>query len=199
MIFHVPPQSKRGLYHVPMAQNRVALLMLALAMSAAAQTGVADRPYWRTVVMGTRGAVAAEHPLQARTAMRVLESGGNAFDAAVALFYITGVVEQHQSGIGGDALLLAYNAREKRVVFINGTGPAPGLATVERFRKEGGIPADGMLSSTVPGAVGAFDLALRKYGTRKYPELLADAIQAAREGHPITHWSASMHAEAVKK
>ena len=158
-----------------------------------------DRPYWRTVLMGTRGAVAAEHPLEARAAMRVLEGGGNAFDAAVALFYMTGVVEQHQSGIGGDALLLAYSAREKQVIFINGTGPAPALATVERYRKEGGIPAEGMRSSTVPGAVGGFDLALRKYGTRKYPELLADAIQAAREGHPLTHWSASMHASAVKK
>ncbi len=149
--------------------------------------------------MGTRGAVAAEHPLEARAALRVLESGGNAFDAAVALFYMTGVVEQHQAGIGGDAFLLAYSAREKRVVFINGTGPAPTLATADWYRKRGGIPADGILSSTVPGAVGAFDLALRKYGTKKYPELLADAIQAARDGHPLTHWSAEMHASSVKK
>ena len=49
----------------------------------------------------------------------------DAFDAAVAVFYMTGVVEQHQSGIGGDAFILAYAAKEKRVVFINGTGPAP--------------------------------------------------------------------------
>ncbi|MFN0103745.1 MAG: gamma-glutamyltransferase [Bryobacteraceae bacterium] len=182
-----------------MARIRFVLWVIAFVMNATAQTNGADRPFWRTVVMGTRGAVAAEHPMQARAAMRVLEGGGNAFDAAVALFYMTAVVEQHQSGIGGDAFLLAYHAREKRVIFINGTGPAPALATVERYRKEGGIPAEGILSSTVPGAVGAFDLALKKYGTRKYPELLADAIQAAREGHPLTHWSAGMHASALKK
>jgi len=187
------------MYYYRMTTRRVAFSLLALAMGATAQTGRADRPFWRTVMMGTRGAVAAEHPLEARAAMRVLESGGNAFDAAVALFYTTGVVEQHQSGIGGDAFLLAYYAREKRVVFINGTGPAPALATVERYRKEGGIPEAGILSSTVPGAVGGFDLALKKYGTRKYPELLADAIRAAKEGHPLTHWSAGMHASAVKK
>ncbi|MEZ5400534.1 MAG: gamma-glutamyltransferase [Bryobacteraceae bacterium] len=170
------------------------LLAVSLPLAAADTT-----PFWRTVVMGTRGAVAAEHPLEARAAIRVLESGGNAFDAAVALFYMTGVVEQHQSGIGGDMFLLAYSAREKQVVFINGTGPAPALATAEHYRKLGGIPAEGMLSSTVPGAVGGFDLALKKYGSRQYPELLAAAIEAAREGHPLTHWAASMHASAVRK
>jgi gamma-glutamyltranspeptidase/glutathione hydrolase len=154
---------------------------------------------WRPVIMGTKGAAAAEHPLEAMTAMRVLERGGNAFDAAVAAFYMTGVVEQHQAGIGGDAFILAYSAKEKRVIFINGTGPAPALATVERYRKEGGIPLAGLLSSTVPGAVGGFDLALKKYGTRRYPELLADAIATARDGHPLSHWSASMHASAVEK
>src|SRR5260370_27468707 len=110
-------------------------------------------PFWRTLVMGTDGMVAAEHPLEARAGMHVLESGGNAFDAAVAVFYMTAVVEQHQAGIGGDAFILAYAAKEKRVIFINGTGPAPKLATLERYRKEGGIPSSGMLANTVPGAV----------------------------------------------
>src|SRR5262249_10158578 len=83
------------MYHYRMTKRR-AVLCLLLAMGAPAQTDSRDRPFWRTVVMGTRGAVAAEHPLQARAAMRILESGGNAFDAAVALFYMTAVVEQHQ-------------------------------------------------------------------------------------------------------
>ncbi len=157
------------------------------------------RPVWRTEVMGTHGMVAAEHPLQALAGLRVLQQSGNAIDAAVAVFYMTAVVEQHQSGLGGDAFLLAYIAAQKRVVFINGTGPAPKLATLERYRKEGGIPGEGMLSSTVPGAVGGFDLALRKYGTRKYPELLGDAIAAARDGHPLTHWAAGNHNASIAK
>src|SRR5262245_56004098 len=64
-----------------------------------------DRPFWRTVVMGTHGMVAAEHPLEALAGFEVLRGGGNAIDAAVAAFYMTGVVEQHQAGIGGDAVI----------------------------------------------------------------------------------------------
>ncbi len=143
--------------------------------------------------------VAAEHPLEALAGLHALEKGGNAIDAAVAVFYMTGVVEQHQAGLGGDAFILAYLAKEKRVIFINGTGPAPALATIERYKKEGGIPSSGMLANTVPGAVGGFDLALRKYGTRKYPELLADAIDAAEGGHPLSNWCAANHEAAILK
>ena len=74
--------------------------------------------------------VAAEHPLQAMAGLDALKAGGNAIDAALAIFYMTAVVEQHQSGLGGDCYLLAYIAKEKKVVFFNGTGPAPKLATL---------------------------------------------------------------------
>ncbi|MBI1787667.1 MAG: gamma-glutamyltransferase [Acidobacteria bacterium] len=149
------------------------------------------RPHWRTVVLGTHGMVAAEHPLEARAGLRVLESGGNAIDAAVAVFYMTTVVEQHQAGIGGDAFILAYIAKEKKVVLFNGTGPAPRMATLDFYRKLGGIPEAGPYSSTVPGAVAGFELARRRYGTLGHAKLIADAIQVAAEGHPLTHWSAS--------
>ena len=154
------------------------------------------QPFWRTVVLGTHGMVAAEHPLEAMAGLDILRSGGNAIDAAAAVFYMTSVVEQHQAGIGGDAFLLAYIAKEKRVVFINGTGPAPKLATPEFYRKLGGIPDAGPHSSTVPGAVGGFDLALKKYGTRDYKMLLAPALDAARNGHGITHFAASNSSRA---
>jgi gamma-glutamyltranspeptidase/glutathione hydrolase len=158
-----------------------------------------NRPYWRPVVMGKFGMVAAEHPLEARAAMKILEQGGNAVDAAVAAFYMTGVVEQHQAGLGGDGFLLAYIAREGKVVFINGTGPAPKLATREFYLEHGGIPDAGPLSTDVPGAVGGFDLALRKYGTLDYQTLLKPAIEAARDGHPLSYWSASQHAANLAK
>ncbi|MBI3697555.1 MAG: gamma-glutamyltransferase, partial [Acidobacteria bacterium] len=151
------------------------------------------------VMMGTNGMVAAEHPLEALAGFDVLRNGGNAIDAAVATFYMTTVVEQHQAGIGGDAFLLAYIAKEKRVVFLNGTGPAPKLATREAYLKLGGIPESGPYASEVPGAVGGFDLALKKYGTRQYDVLLREAIRAAAQGHPLSHWSASNYVEAVAK
>ena len=160
---------------------------------------LSDRPFWRPVVMGTKGMVAAEHPLEAIAAMKVLQGGGNAIDAAVATFYMTSVVEQHQAGIGGDGFILAYIAKERRVVFINGTGPAPKRATREFYKELGGIPDAGPYSSDVPGAVGGFDLAWKKYGTRPYSELLETAIQAAADGHPLSFWSAAHHAAGVEK
>src|SRR5512145_1963191 len=102
---------------------RVVIALLSIACFAQDPAEV-KTPVWRTLVMGTHGMIAAEHPLLARAGLHVLENGGNAFDAAVAVFYMTSVVEQHQAGIGGDAFILAYAAKQKRVVFINGTGPA---------------------------------------------------------------------------
>ena len=159
----------------------------------------ADRPFWRPVIMGTQGMVAAEHPLEAIAAMKALDQGGNAIDAALAAFYMTTVVEQHQAGIGGDGFILAYIAKEDEVVFFNGTGPAPKLATREFYEQHGGIPDAGPLSTDVPGAVGGFDLAWRKYGTKSYKTLLQPAIDAAANGHPLSFWAASNHEQNLEK
>jgi len=179
----------------PFTLVALSFVWLSLATSATAQ----DQPFWRPVVMGTSGMVAAEHPLEARAGMKVLEAGGNAIDAAVAIFYMTSVVEQHQAGIGGDAFVLAYIAKEKRVVFFNGTGPAPKLATREFYAKFNGIPDAGPYSSTVPGALAGMDLALKRYGTMPLAKLIQPAIDAAERGHPLTYWSASLHRQAQSK
>lgn len=158
-----------------------------------------DRPFWRPVLMGTNGMVAAEHPLECRAAIKALEAGGNAIDAAVASFYMTTVVEQHQAGIGGDGFILAYIAKEDRVIFINGTGPAPKLATAEFYRKLGKIPNAGPYSTDVPGMAGGFDLALKKYGTMSYKKLLEPVIEAAGKGHPLSFWASSYHRKTIPK
>ena len=162
------------------------------------EPGPAERPFWRPVIMGTYGMVAAEHPLEAMAGMKVLEAGGNAIDAAVAVFYMTTVVEQHQAGLGGDGFILAYIAKEDRVIFINGTGPAPARATREFYEKLGEIPDAGPYSTDVPGAVSGFDLALARYGTMPYDELLAPAIEAAK-GHPLDFWASRYHETSVEK
>ncbi len=173
--------------------------LLLLGQAATNAQSPSERPFWRTVVMGTKAMIAAEHPLEARAAQKVLESGGNAIDAAVAAFYMTTVVEHHQAGIGGDAFIVAYLANQKKVVFINGTGYAPALATREKYLELGGIPDAGPLASSAPGAVAGFDLALRKYGTKKYAELLQPAIDAAIGGHPVSFWGAGNHVSALEK
>ena len=175
------------------------LIALGAASATAQDPKPAERPFWRTVVMGTKAMVAAEHPLEAQAAQKVLLAGGNAIDAAVAAFYMTTVVEHHQAGIGGDAFIMIWLAREKRMVFINGTGFAPALATRAKYLEAGGIPDAGPLASSVPGAVAGFDLALRKYGTKKYAEVLQPAIDAASNGHPLTFWAASNHVTNLEK
>ncbi|MBT3958868.1 MAG: gamma-glutamyltransferase [Gemmatimonadales bacterium] len=177
----------------------LALLTIAITSSPAAAQAPADAPVWRPVVMGTYGMVAAEHPLEVMAGWEVLEGGGNAFDAATAVFYMTTVVEQHQAGMGGDAFIVAYVADQDRVVFINGTGGAPALATSEYFRELGGIPDAGPDATDVPGAVGGFDLALKTFGTQSYARVLAPAIRAAREGHPLDFWSSTYHQNNVEK
>ncbi len=148
-------------------------------------------PTWRPVVMGKNGMVAAEHPLQAVAGLRVLQNGGNAIDAAVALFYMTAVTEPSEAGLGGDGFLLAYIKATDRVILINGSGGAPKLATAEYYRsKVGSVPPDGPYSTAVPGAVGGFDLLHKKYGTKDYRVLLADAIEAAKNGYAVSAWGA---------
>ncbi len=178
-----------------MAAIRLALLVL-LCLGAWAQDPAA-RPYWRTIVQGTHGMVAAEHPLEAMAALDALKAGGNALDAALAAFYMTAVVEQHQAGLGGDCFVLAYIAKEHRVVFFNGTGPAPRLATLDQYRKLGQIPVTGPYAVSVPGAVAGFDMAWKQYGSLDYATLLKPAIEAAARGHVLSEWSASNYVEAL--
>ncbi|HWB96951.1 MAG TPA: gamma-glutamyltransferase, partial [Bryobacteraceae bacterium] len=174
---------------------RIVIAAVLIGLPAAGEEPSA-RPYWRTIVRGTHGMVAAEHPLEAMAGVEALKAGGNAIDAALAVFYMTAVVEQHQQGLGGDCFVLAYIAKEKRVVFFNGTGPAPAGATLEVYRKLGGIPVNGPFAVSVPGAVGGFDLAWKKYGSLDYATLLKPAIAAASEGHVLSEWSASHYTEA---
>ncbi len=171
-------------------------VLIAVSLSFVAGEEPAARPYWRTIVRGTHGMVAAEHPLEALAGLDALKAGGNAIDAALAVYYMTSVVEQHQSGLGSDCFVLAYIAKERKVVFFNGTGPAPKLATLETYRKLGKIPVDGPFAASVPGAVAGFDLAWKKYGSLEYAALLKAAIEAASQGHVLTDWAATNYVEA---
>ena len=175
------------------------LLVAGAGAPGAAAQQASDRPVWRPVILGTEAMVAAEHPLEALAAEEVLRAGGNAFDAASALFYMTSVVEQHQAGIGGDAFMVAYLAAEDRVLFINGTGHAPARATRGFYEEHGGIPSAGPLSTDVPGAVGAFELAHSRYGSLPRDQVLAPAIRVARQGHPLDFWVAGHHERSVEK
>jgi gamma-glutamyltranspeptidase len=134
------------------------------------------------------GAVASPHWAATAVGHDVLASGGNALDAAIATNAMLGVVYPHMCGVGGDLFLLHHEAATGTVHCLNGTGGAPALATPDAFADRGldAVPARGPLSVTVPGTVGAWDAALRRFGSRPLADLLEPAIAAARDGVVVT-------------
>src|SRR5262249_56941902 len=106
-----------------------------------------------------------------RAAERILEAGGNAFDAIVAGQAALAVSDAALNGVGSDAVILVYDARAKKVLSINAEGTAPRLATIDWYNKNfgGKLPqSDGLLSGTVPGVVDAWDILLDRYDTMRF-------------------------------
>src|SRR2546422_507831 len=122
----------------------------------------------RPLVMGTHYGASSMMPQATLTAQRMLESGGNAFDAIVAGQAVLGLVQPASNGIGGDAVLLVYDASAKKVWSINAEGTAPKMATIEWFRthNNGKIPAnETLLPATIPGVIDAWYIMLSRWGT----------------------------------
>jgi gamma-glutamyltranspeptidase/glutathione hydrolase len=101
---------------------------------------------------------------------------------------VLGVVEPYNTGIGGDCLMLAWSAAERRLVALNGTGCAPACATLDELLRRGvrEMPLQGILTVTVPGAVDAWCTILERLGTRPLRDVLAPAIAYAEEGFPVS-------------
>ncbi|MFE3190292.1 gamma-glutamyltransferase family protein [Nocardia sp. NPDC059240] len=140
----------------------------------------------RPTLQGTFGMVSSTHWLASATAMAVLESGGNAFDAAVAAGFVLHVVEPHLNGPAGEVpIILAPAGRAPQV--LCGQGPAPAGATIEHYRGLGLelVPGTGPLAAAVPGAFDAWMLLLRDHGTKRLSEILSYAIGYAEHGHPV--------------
>src|SRR5205823_295097 len=142
----------------------------------------------KQLVRGTEYAAASMMPQATLTAERVLRSGGNAFDAIVAGQAVLGVVQPAMNGLGSDAVLLVYDAKQKKVFSVNAEGTAPRLATIEWYKqnKDGKIPVnDSLLAATVPGVVDAWYILLSRWGTKTFAELLTPAIELCERGIPV--------------
>ena len=139
---------------------------------------------YRPLIIGRRGAVAANHPLAAQAGLMALRAGGNAVDAAVATALALAVVEPMMSGLGGDAFYHVFDARTGRAIVFNATGPAPLTATPERYA--GGIPRTGPMSVSVPGMVAGLGAMHRQFGLLPWRDLFAEAIHFARDGFGAT-------------
>ena len=141
----------------------------------------------RPQLAGTFGMVASTHWLASAAGMAVLEGGGNAFDAAVAVGFALQVVEPHLNGPGGEVPILLYSAAQDEVLVVAGQGPAPAAATIPRFRELGLelVPGTGLLAACVPGAFDAWLLLLRDFGTLSLGEVLEPALGYAESGYPV--------------
>lgn len=140
----------------------------------------------RSEVFAAEGMAATSHPLAARTAIDVLQAGGNAADAAVAALAMLAVVEPHMTGIGGDCFCLLAKS-DGAVWGYNGSGRAPAEASAERLWGEGlrEIGMESIHAVTVPGAIEAWAAILAAHGRFGLDRALQPAIRAAHDGHPV--------------
>src|SRR3989475_6749150 len=171
--------------HAPVA----AALVLAFTAGAFAQDDDPSSSTMRPVIRGRQAAVTSMKPEATEAARRILQAGGNAFDAAVAGQAALAVTDFPSNGVGSDAVLLLYDAKAKRVVSINAEPRAPRLATIEWYQKNNGgkLPSsDGLLSGGIPGVVDAWYLLLDHWGTMTFEQLLQPAIELAEQGFPLS-------------
>jgi gamma-glutamyltranspeptidase/glutathione hydrolase len=139
----------------------------------------------RPLIMGRNGAVGANHPLAAQAGLDTLRAGGNAVDAAVAISLALGVVEPMMSGLGGDGFYHVHIAATGGALVYNGTGPAPRAATPAAFPD--GIAVRGPRSVSVPGSLAGLGAMHAAHGRLPWAQLVAPAIEHAREGFAATH------------
>ncbi len=142
----------------------------------------------RSVVMARNGAIATSQPLATAAGLRVLQSGGNAIDAAVTAAAVLSVVEPTMNGAGGDLFAIVYSAKDKKIHGLNASGRAPAAATPEEFKKRNlqRMPLRGELSVSVPGVVDGWSELLAKHGTRTLAQALEPAIKYARDGYAVS-------------
>lgn len=142
----------------------------------------------RPLLQARRGAVASPHYLASVAGLEILQAGGSAVDAIIAMNATLGVVYPHMTGMGGDAFWLIFDKKAGKVHALNGSGRAVGKATREHYRRLGhsAIPQRGVhAAATVPGTVDSWCMAHERFGKLSMAALLKSAIGYAREGFPV--------------
>ena len=166
--------------------RRIAAVAAALIFHGSGLTAQ-DRSQSRSTVASTGGIVASESVLASEVGARVLESGGNAVDAAVATNAMMGLIAPMNDGIGGDLFAIVYDAKSGKLYGLNASGWAPTALTAEYLRAKGmtSMPQRGIHSVTVPGTVDGWAKLLQRFGTKTFADVLAPAIRYAELGFPV--------------
>ncbi len=158
------------------------LTLLALCVTLAGGSAFAE------IATGERGIVASVHPLATQAGIDAMKAGGNAIDAAVAVALTLGVVDGHNSGLGGGCFLLIRRANGE-IVALDGREMAPAAASRDMYLRDGkgdtNLSQTGALASAVPGALAVYAQAVAQYGRRSLAELILPAAKIAEDGFPI--------------
>ncbi len=154
------------------------------------QTGpVTSTATWsgRSTVYAPNGMAATSQPLATTAALEILQAGGNAIDAAVAAAAVLNVVEPYMTGMGGDMFAILWDAKEERLVGLDGSGKSGSKIDVEALAEAWeSVPSRGAATVTVPGALAGWHALVEKHGNLTLTEVLAPAIRIAEEGFPVT-------------
>ncbi|PYZ96921.1 gamma-glutamyltransferase [Alteribacter lacisalsi] len=140
----------------------------------------------RMVTYAKKGMVATSQPLASQAGLDILKKGGNAIDAAIATAACLTVVEPTSNGIGGDAFALVWTKGELHG--LNASGPAPNALSIDAVKEKGykEMPTFGLTPVTVPGAPAAWAELSDKLGRLPLKDVLAPAVEYAREGYPLS-------------
>ena len=163
-----------------------AILFLVGAASIFAQ-GIVGRNYGRSMVIAQQGIVATSQTLASQAGAQILAAGGSAVDAAIAANAALSVLEPMMDGPGGDLFVLYWDAKTGKLTGLNSSGPAPRGLTPQFLAAKGikTMPASGIHSVTVPGAVRGWAAMHDRYGKLPWKDLFAAAIAYADQGFPL--------------
>jgi gamma-glutamyltranspeptidase / glutathione hydrolase len=142
----------------------------------------------RSEVLARHGVVATSQPLASQAGLEMLRKGGNAADAAVATAAMLGLVEPHSAGIGGDMEAIYWSAQNHKLSALNAAGWAPKAWTPQYFTNKGltEVPAYGVDSVSVPGAVDGWYRFQKRFGNLTLAQALRPSIVLARQGFGLT-------------
>lgn len=142
-------------------------------------------------------AIATAHPLATQAGLDILNQGGNAFDAAVAVSAVLAVVEPTGSGLGGGGFWLLHREHDNFQIMIDGRETAPDAAHRDMYLGPNGeneekLSLNGPLAAGIPGLPAALDHINQKYGRLSLKQTLAPAILHAKSGFKVTSYYESM-------
>jgi gamma-glutamyltranspeptidase / glutathione hydrolase len=167
----------------------VAVVILGLSVSVQAYDRITGKPFaTRSEIIARNGMAATSQPLATQAALDILKQGGNAIDAAIAANAVLGLVEPVSCGIGGDLFAIVWHAPSNKLYGLNASGRSPFSLSMDYFNKNKikRIPALGPLPVSVPGCVDGWFELHGQFGKLPMAQILAPAINYAREGFGVT-------------